>query len=198
MLPVTSKFRGFKLDHFTRFYLKLAGKTAVFSPKLHGFFVCLFVCYYASRRDAYPISTGYRASARFGPESTRGFYKPRVTDCRYPHHSAHGTISPCDLPDSSSSLSHYMQGQCLTRPSWGVKHWINFSRCDTTSVKCFDIFFIKLQFSSKNRHFPLNFFFNLRKTSRRFPGPVGPCRSQFGGLLLQDSRDIFFVVYIDF
>jgi hypothetical protein len=35
---VTGKFRGFKLDHFTRFYLKLAGKTAVFSPKLHGFF----------------------------------------------------------------------------------------------------------------------------------------------------------------
>jgi hypothetical protein len=28
MLPVTGKFKGFKLDLFTRFYLKLAGKTA--------------------------------------------------------------------------------------------------------------------------------------------------------------------------
>jgi hypothetical protein len=37
MLPVTGKFKGFKLDHFTRFYLKLAGKTAVFTPKLQGF-----------------------------------------------------------------------------------------------------------------------------------------------------------------
>jgi hypothetical protein len=38
MLPVTGKFKGLKLDHFTRFYLKLAGKTAFFSPKLQGFF----------------------------------------------------------------------------------------------------------------------------------------------------------------
>jgi hypothetical protein len=28
MLPVTGKFKGFRLDLFTRFYLKLAGKTA--------------------------------------------------------------------------------------------------------------------------------------------------------------------------
>jgi hypothetical protein len=34
MLPVTGKFKGFKLAPFTSFYLKLAGKTAVFSPKL--------------------------------------------------------------------------------------------------------------------------------------------------------------------
>jgi hypothetical protein len=31
MVPVTGKFKGFKLDHFTGFYLKLAGKTAVFT-----------------------------------------------------------------------------------------------------------------------------------------------------------------------
>jgi hypothetical protein len=34
MLPVTGKFKGFKLDPFASFYLKLAMKTAVFSPKL--------------------------------------------------------------------------------------------------------------------------------------------------------------------
>jgi hypothetical protein len=38
MLPVTGKFKGFELDHFKRFYLKLAGKTAVFTPKLQIFF----------------------------------------------------------------------------------------------------------------------------------------------------------------
>jgi hypothetical protein len=32
MLPVTGKFQGFKIDPFTSFYLKLAGKTAVFGP----------------------------------------------------------------------------------------------------------------------------------------------------------------------
>jgi hypothetical protein len=37
MFPVTGKFKGLKLDDFTRFYLKLAGKTAVFTPKLQGF-----------------------------------------------------------------------------------------------------------------------------------------------------------------
>jgi hypothetical protein len=37
MLPVTGKLKGFKLDHFTRFYLKLARKTPVFTPKLQGF-----------------------------------------------------------------------------------------------------------------------------------------------------------------
>jgi hypothetical protein len=36
-LPVTSKLKGFKLYHFTRFYLKLARKTPVFTPKLQGF-----------------------------------------------------------------------------------------------------------------------------------------------------------------
>jgi hypothetical protein len=76
MLPVTGKFRGFKLDHFTRFYLKLAGKTAVFSPKLHGFF---------------------------------------------------------------------------------------------KSVKCFDSLFLKLQFSSKNRHFPLKFFLTSGNLLEDFP-----------------------------
>jgi hypothetical protein len=35
MFPVTGKFKGFKLKlyPFASFYLKLAGKTAVFSPK---------------------------------------------------------------------------------------------------------------------------------------------------------------------
>jgi hypothetical protein len=37
ILPVTGKYKGFKLDHFTRFYLKLAGKMPVFTPKLQGF-----------------------------------------------------------------------------------------------------------------------------------------------------------------
>jgi hypothetical protein len=31
MLPVTGKFKGFKFDHFTRFYLKLAAKLNCFS-----------------------------------------------------------------------------------------------------------------------------------------------------------------------
>jgi hypothetical protein len=39
MLLVTDKFKGFKLDHFTRFYLKLAAKTAVFTPKLQFIFL---------------------------------------------------------------------------------------------------------------------------------------------------------------
>jgi hypothetical protein len=34
MLPVFGKFKGLKIDSFTSFYLKLAGKTAVFSPLL--------------------------------------------------------------------------------------------------------------------------------------------------------------------
>jgi hypothetical protein len=38
MLPVAGKLKGFKLDHFTRFYLKLARKTPVFTPILQWFF----------------------------------------------------------------------------------------------------------------------------------------------------------------
>jgi hypothetical protein len=34
IIPVNGKFNGFKLDHLTKFY----GKTAVFTPKLQGFF----------------------------------------------------------------------------------------------------------------------------------------------------------------
>jgi hypothetical protein len=88
MLPVTGKFRGFKLDHFTRFYLKLAVKKAVFSPKLHVFL------------------------------------------------------------NQSNVLTEF------------------FKNCNL---------------AVKTAIFP-EFFFDLRKTSRRFPGPVGPYRSQFGGL----------------
>jgi hypothetical protein len=39
MLPVTGKFKGFKIDHFTRFYMKKAAKTAVFTPKLQFIFL---------------------------------------------------------------------------------------------------------------------------------------------------------------
>jgi hypothetical protein len=39
MLPVAGKLKGFKFDHFTRFYLKLARKTPVFTPKVQGFFL---------------------------------------------------------------------------------------------------------------------------------------------------------------
>jgi hypothetical protein len=114
MLPVTGKFRGIKLDHFTRFYLKLAGKTAVFSP-----------CFFKNQSNVLTV-------------------------------------------------------------------------------------FFKLQFSSKNRHFPLNFFLTSGKLLERFPGPVCPYRSQFGGLIgfripgiaipFQKKYffRIFFVVYIDF
>jgi hypothetical protein len=38
MLPVTGKFKCFKLDHFTIFYLKLARKSVIFTPKLQVFF----------------------------------------------------------------------------------------------------------------------------------------------------------------
>jgi hypothetical protein len=35
---VTGKFKGFKLDHFTIFYLKLARKSVIFTPNLQVFF----------------------------------------------------------------------------------------------------------------------------------------------------------------
>jgi hypothetical protein len=95
--------------------------------------VCLFVCFHASRRDAWPLfPAGHALPAEFGPEPTEGSHK--ATRHRLPLPPPFGprynfSLRPARL---SSSLSHYMQGQCLTRPSWGVKHWINSSRCDTT------------------------------------------------------------------
>jgi hypothetical protein len=67
--------------------------------KVEAWFVCLFVITRpAGTRTRFPPDTALLPG--LGQNPPRGPIKPRVTDCRYPHHSAHGTISPCDLPDS--------------------------------------------------------------------------------------------------
>jgi hypothetical protein len=53
MLPVTGKFKGFKLDHLTRFYLKLAGKTAESVKGFDRFFLKL---QFSSKNRHFPLN----------------------------------------------------------------------------------------------------------------------------------------------